>query len=59
MSLKIVDGNKKNYVIWKINGFPARVECWTQREWDKLQWWERPKIAQCTETGIWVSLVVE
>lgn len=41
-------------VLWRINGFPARLLIWTADEWERLE--ARPADAQFHPSGVWCAL---
>jgi hypothetical protein len=44
-------------VLWRINGFRARLLVWTEDEWERLD--SRPTDAQFHPSGIWCALRLE
>jgi hypothetical protein len=41
-------------VLWRINGYRARLLVWTPDEWEQLE--SRPSDAQFHPSGIWCAL---
>ena len=41
-------------LLWRINGFRARLIVWTEDEWQKLE--ARPSDAQKHTSGVWCAL---
>lgn len=44
-------------VLWRINGFRARLLVWTADEWERLD--ARPPDAQFHPSGVWCALRLE
>jgi len=44
-------------VLWRINGFRAKLLVWTADEWERLE--TRPADAQFHPSGVWCALRLE
>ena len=44
-------------VLWRINGYRAKLLIWTQNEWEELK--PRPPDAQHHPCGLWCALRLE
>jgi hypothetical protein len=47
-------GQECEAVLWRINGFRARLLVWTVEEWENLE--ARPTDAQYHPSGVWCAL---
>jgi hypothetical protein len=47
-------GAESGAVLWRINGFRARLLVWTVEEWEKLE--AHPIDAQYHPSGVWCAL---
>jgi hypothetical protein len=57
LRLLINRGADSGAVLWRINGFRARLLVWTVEEWEKLEY--HPIDAQYHPSGIWCALRLE
>ncbi len=54
LRLFINRGSESGTVLWRINGFRARLLVWTAEEWEKLE--AQPSDAQYHPSGVWCAL---
>ena len=54
LRLFINRGAESGAVLWRINGFRARLLVWTVEEWEKME--AHPIDAQYHPSGVWCAL---